>query len=145
MTMNRDDVSDEVKNRRLSQVISLFYETSKKENEKEIGREHLVLVEGKSRRSDNQWVGRSDTNKKVVLECIQVKDRLHDNNVMRDIVPGDFVIVKITSFTSATLRGTPTAISSISDFEKYNIEYRSGTQPMMKEESNIIREINASI
>ncbi|PRP80919.1 hypothetical protein PROFUN_11360 [Planoprotostelium fungivorum] len=114
-----DDVPPEVKQRRLAEVISLFYSTSKEQNEKEIGREHLVLVEGRSRRSKEEWVGRSDTNKKVVFGDIQVQDRLSGQT--REVKPGDFVIVKIDSVTSATLRGTPAFISSITDYDSYRL------------------------
>ena len=75
----------------------------KERNEKEIGKRHLVLVEGTSKRSEEQLSGRTDTNKMVIF------DRM-------DFEKGDYVEVEITNSTSATLKARPIKKSSIAEF-----------------------------
>ena len=80
-----------VKKRRLSEIIALQSQISLQNNKKEIGREHTVLVEGPSRRSNDQLSGRTDTNKMVVFD-------------RRALKKGDYVRVRVHDCTSATLR-----------------------------------------
>lgn len=98
-----DDVPEEVKKRRLTEIINQQMEIQKVRNQDEIGRRHLVLVEGTSKRSDEQLSGRTDTNKIVVF------DRM-------DFDKGDYVEVEITDTTSATLKARPIRKSSITEF-----------------------------
>ncbi len=98
----RDDVPEEVKKRRLSEIISLQQKIAAALNRQEIGRRHIVLVEGNSKRSDKQWAGRTDTNKMVVFD----KKRYRR---------GDYVEVEITDSTGATLKGTALRTVSLSD------------------------------
>jgi tRNA-2-methylthio-N6-dimethylallyladenosine synthase len=88
-----DDVPEDVKKRRLREIIDLQSRISLEGNEAETGREHVVLVEGPSKRSDAQLCGRTDTNKMVVF----------DREGYRK---GDYVRVRIDDCTSATLLGT---------------------------------------
>lgn len=97
-----DDVPEEVKKRRLSEIIQLQHEIAGALNTREIGQRHIVLVEGTSKRSDEQLSGRTDTNKMVVF------DR---ENYQR----GDYVEVEITDCTSATLKGKALQKVSLSD------------------------------
>ena len=99
-----DDVPEEVKKRRLQEIIDTHRTYSALNNQAEIGRTHLVLVENVSKRSDQQLSGRTDTNKVVIF------DRESYN-------PGDYVEVVITDSTSATLFGKPIRKSSILEFE----------------------------
>jgi tRNA-2-methylthio-N6-dimethylallyladenosine synthase len=99
-----DDVPEEVKKRRLQEIIDTHRTYSAMNNQGEIGRTHLVLVENVSKRSDQQLSGRTDTNKVVIF------DRETYN-------PGDYVEVVITDSTSATLFGKPLRKSSILEFE----------------------------
>ena len=85
-----DDVPEAVKKRRLSEIIELQSRISRENNEAEIGTEQTVLVEGPSKRSDAQLCGRADSNKMVVFD-------------RRDFQKGDYVRVRITGCTSATL------------------------------------------
>ena len=87
-----DDVPDEVKTRRLSEIIALQNELSEASNRRDVGREFEVLVEGRSKRSDAQLSGRTSQNKVVVFD----RGR-HD--------VGDYVRVRITGCTPATLFG----------------------------------------
>ncbi|WP_265787619.1 tRNA (N6-isopentenyl adenosine(37)-C2)-methylthiotransferase MiaB [Fodinibius salicampi] len=99
-----DNVPEDVKKRRLSEIIEQQMSIQEELNKKEIGRRHLVLVEGTSKRSDEQLRGRTDTNKMVVFD-------------RKDFEKGDYVEVTITDCTSATLMGDPIKKSSIAEFE----------------------------
>lgn len=89
-----DNVSEEVKGRRLQEIIDLQLELSQKSNEQDVGKEFEVLVEGFSKRSREQLFGRTEQNKVVIFD--KQKHRI-----------GEFVKVKITGFTAATLFGEP--------------------------------------
>ncbi|MBU1299668.1 MAG: tRNA (N6-isopentenyl adenosine(37)-C2)-methylthiotransferase MiaB [Bacteroidetes bacterium] len=88
-----DDVSQAEKVRRLSEIIEIQNKISYENNLTQIGKHVEVLIEGTSKRSDQQLKGRTDTNKKVIFPR-------NGQNV------GDFVTVKIESVNSATLFGT---------------------------------------
>ncbi|CUU01729.1 tRNA-2-methylthio-N6-dimethylallyladenosine synthase [Candidatus Thermokryptus mobilis] len=88
-----DDVPDEVKVRRLMEIIELQQKISYEINQGLIGKEVEVLVEGESKRSSEQWMGRTDTNKVVIFPK-------HES-----VKPGDYVIVRINKANSATLFG----------------------------------------
>ena len=92
-----DDVADDVKSRRLQEIIDLQHSISAEINAAEIGRIHDVLVEGPSKRNGAEWKGRSDTNKTVIFP--------HIGETTADYVVGDTIRVRITRSTSATLFG----------------------------------------
>ncbi len=85
-----DNVPEEVKIDRLNRMIALQNELSLESNRKDIGKEFEVLVENVSKRSAEQWVGRTSQNK----TCVFPKG---------DYTRGDFVKVRVTDATSATL------------------------------------------
>lgn len=87
-----DNVPEEVKIERLNRMIALQNELSAESNRRDIGREFEVLVEGVSKRSADELFGRTSQNKVVVFP-------------RGDHKAGDFVRVRVTSATSATLRG----------------------------------------
>ena len=87
-----DDVPEEVKSARLAEIIALQNELSRASNLRDVGREFEVLVEGTSKRDENQLSGRTSQNKVVVF------DR-GGHGV------GDYVRVRITGCTPATLFG----------------------------------------
>ena len=87
-----DDITDEVKVRRLNELIALQNELSAESNRRCEGREFEILVEGRSKRSANQLYGRTEQNRVVVFD----RGRHH---------PGEFLRVRITGSTSATLMG----------------------------------------
>ena len=89
-----DDVPVAVKKRRLGEIIRLQNQISLDNNRQEIGREHMVLVEGPSKRRDDQLGGRTDSNKMVVFD-------------RQDFEKGQYVRVRIIDCTSATLLGEP--------------------------------------
>ena len=87
-----DNVPEEVKIERLNELIRLQTEISVQQNRKDIGKTFEVLVEGFSKRSREQLMGRTEQNKAVVFD----KQGYHI---------GDRVMVKIVDATSATLIG----------------------------------------
>ncbi len=87
-----DDVPEEVKGKRLAEIIQLQQQHSLKKNKQYIGQTHKVLVEGFSKRSKEHLSGRNDYNVKVVFPKKQAKIK-------------DYVMVKITDCTAATLMG----------------------------------------
>ncbi len=87
-----DDVPEETKIRRLNEMIALQNELSAESYKKDIGKTYEVLVEGVSKRSKEQFFGRTPQNKVVVFD--------RGNHHI-----GDFVMVKIEESSSATLKG----------------------------------------
>lgn len=88
-----DDVPEAVKLERLDRMIQLQGAVSKARNEAEIGRVHEVLLEGRSRRSEADWCGRTEQGKKVILPWTS------------GMAAGQILPVQIEAATSATLRG----------------------------------------
>ncbi len=88
----RDDIPEDVKGRRLQEVINLQQELSHKSNLQDIGKIVEVLTEGISRKSNDFLFGRNSQNKVVVFP-------------RKDYKSGDYVQVIITGCTSATLLG----------------------------------------
>ena len=91
-----DDVPEETKIRRLNEMIALQNELSAESYRKDVGKIFEVLVEGVSKRSKEQFFGRTQQNKVVVF-----------NRGTHHI--GDFVQVKIVESSSATLKGVDPA------------------------------------
>ena len=87
-----DDIPEEVKIRRLNEIIALQNRLSAEANARAVGKEYEVLVEGVSKRSHDQLFGRTEQNRVVVFD--------RGNHHV-----GDLVKVRISSSTSATLLG----------------------------------------
>ena len=87
-----DDVPEEEKIRRLNEIIALQNELSLASNKRDIGKTFEVLVEGYSKRSREQLCGRTQQNKMIVFPKGNAK-------------AGDFVMVRVTEASSATLIG----------------------------------------
>ena len=87
-----DDVAEEEKTARLNEIIALQNKLSQKSNEQDVGKTMEVLVEGPSKRSPEQHVGRNTQNKVVVFPKGETQR-------------GQYVRVKIDACTSATLMG----------------------------------------
>ena len=88
-----DDVPLEIKKSRLSQIIELQREVSFQLNQLDIGKTFEVLIEGDSKRSDKMFKGRNSQNKIIIFEK------------KPNYYSGNYVNVKVTSATSATLSG----------------------------------------
>ncbi|AVR44496.1 tRNA (N6-isopentenyl adenosine(37)-C2)-methylthiotransferase MiaB [Christiangramia fulva] len=93
-----DDVPEEVKKRRLTEIVNLQQQHSKYNTEKYLGKTVEVLIEKESKKSDVHWSGRNTQNTVVVFPKENYK-------------VGDFVNVKIEDCTSATLIGTGVGFS----------------------------------
>jgi len=89
-----DDIPEEVKKRRLVEIINLQNSHSRESYTADIGKTFEVLIEGDSKRSDLHWYGRNSQNKVVVFP----KDD-------RPLQKGDYATVQIKNATSATLMG----------------------------------------
>ncbi len=87
-----DDIPLEVKKRRLTEIIDLQQKHSLESNRAYIGKTEEVLIEGSSKRSEEDWFGRTTQNTVVVFPKANEK-------------PGDFVKVMIKDCTAATLLG----------------------------------------
>ncbi|KAL4680477.1 hypothetical protein H8959_022418 [Pygathrix nigripes] len=100
----KDDVPEEVKLRRLEELITVFREEATKANQMSVGCTQLVLVEGLSKRSATDLCGRNDGNLKVIFPDAEMED-VNNPGLRVRAQPGDYVLVKITSASSQTLRG----------------------------------------
>lgn len=87
-----DDIPLEVKKRRLSEVIAKQSQLSLERNKLDIGKEQLILIEGTSKKSDQEYRGRNSANKVVIIPAGEYE-------------AGDYVQVKVTDCTTATLFG----------------------------------------
>ena len=87
-----DDIAYEEKTRRLEEIIDLQRKLSLESNQKDVGKIFEVLIEGESKRSKKQLFGRNSQNKVIIFDRKEFKI-------------GDYVQVKVTSCTSATLFG----------------------------------------
>jgi len=88
----KDDVPEEIKTRRLNEIIALQNELSSVSKKADIGKTYEVLVEGAAKKPAGAMMGRTSGNKVVVFQA-------------SDVHPGDYVNVTITRATSATLIG----------------------------------------
>jgi len=131
-----DDVPSEVKIQRLNQVIQTFNRLAHENNAKELAKYHLVLVDGESRRSKNEWCGRTDSNKKVIFPKMKVPTiaSAHDQQMLKMLLNsklnsglpanmpescinlGDYLVVQIDSYSAHSLRGKPIARTTLSQF-----------------------------
>ena len=89
-----DDVPEAIKKARLQEIIALQTEHSLAGHRRWVGRHAVVLVEGTSRRSDDQFRGRTDSNHMVVFDRTPA------------VAPGDYAVVRVADCTSATLLGS---------------------------------------
>jgi tRNA-2-methylthio-N6-dimethylallyladenosine synthase len=97
-----DDVPEAVKSRRLSEIIALQNAKSKAKNESYIGKVVTVLVEGPSKKSDLDWMGRSDQNSVTIFPCEHYKK-------------GDLVNVMVERATTTAMIGKAIGYASLVD------------------------------
>ena len=93
-----DDVPEEVKKRRLAEIIDLQQKHSLYRTQAQVGKVVEVLIEGTSKKSADEWMGRNTQNTVVVFPKENYK-------------VGDFVLVEVTNCTSTTLIGKAIGIS----------------------------------
>jgi len=90
----KDDTAEDVKKKRLKEIVELQGRLSYESNKKDVGKTFKVLIEGNSKKSDLDWMGRNSRNKVIVFP----KESYHYKK-------GDYAFVKVNDFTQATLIG----------------------------------------
>jgi tRNA-2-methylthio-N6-dimethylallyladenosine synthase len=90
----QDDIPENVKKRRLQEIVEIQNRLSQESNKKDLGKTFKVLIEGDSKKSDKDWMGRSTQNKVIVFPKRATNYK-----------PGDYVQVKVADCTQATLLG----------------------------------------
>ena len=89
-----DDVPEDIKKRRLEEIVSMQNKLSLESNQRDIGKSYKVLIEGDSKKNKEEWKARNSQNKVVVFP--------KENYTYKK---GDFVTVKIVDCTQGTLKG----------------------------------------
>ena len=89
----KDDIPDDVKKRRLNEIIRLQNALSLEDNKRDIGKVFEVLIEGNSKKSDLDWCGRNSQNKMLVFQKVGNHQK------------GEYVQVQVLDATGATLLG----------------------------------------
>jgi len=165
-----DDVRDDIKSKRLQEVINTFRNNIQIRNElNELGRLRLVLVEGLAKKQPIKNItmmsGRSDGNKRILFNTLDngIPTLYDDNNSISNknnngldilintldnnnnnnntsINKGDYVIVLVTEVRGHTLRGIPLTKSTITNFAKLDLE-NIEPQLMTNSKPNIIENI----
>ena len=121
-----DDVPEDVKQRRLQEVIDAFRGAAARHQNAEIGRTHLCSVEGASKKNDQELTGKTDTSKWVVFKNDPVgiyggdveEESNHEAEDGETVVvnggfgeklatpkPGEYVAVRVTGCSTGTLFG----------------------------------------
>jgi tRNA-2-methylthio-N6-dimethylallyladenosine synthase len=90
----KDDIPEHVKKHRLQEIVEVQNRLSQESNKRDIGKVFKVLIEGNSKKSDRDWMGRNSQNKVFVF-----------SKGDHDYVAGDYVLVKVNTSTQATLLG----------------------------------------
>ncbi|XP_006404936.2 CDK5RAP1-like protein isoform X2 [Eutrema salsugineum] len=121
-----DDVPEEVKQRRLTELIEAFRETTGPCYDSQVGSTQLVLVEGPNKRApETELIGKTDKGHRVsfVRKPLHDKECLLDgDDLKRSPDIGDFVEVRIEKSTRASLYGEALAISKLSLFRDVGVD-----------------------
>lgn len=122
----QDDVPEDVKGRRLRELMAAHREGFDASQREEVGRVHRVLLEGPSPRSDREWIGRTCTNKKVIVPFGPVAASYRPQGTAQaaqvsgptvELASGMEVAVRIEAVRAGvTLGGTPLGRTTIRDF-----------------------------
>jgi tRNA-2-methylthio-N6-dimethylallyladenosine synthase len=88
-----DTVAEEIKTARVGELVALQQQISRQINQRFVGSTERILVEGPSKKSMQEYTGRTDTNRTVVFPHAQE-------------CPGEYIAVQIARANSATLFGT---------------------------------------
>ena len=90
----KDDIPEEVKKRRLQEIVDTQWTLSNESNKRDLGKTFEVLIEGDSKKSNQQWMGRTSQSKVVVFD-----------KANHGLKKGDYVQVTVNDFTKGTLLG----------------------------------------
>jgi len=117
-----DDVPEDVKQRRLQEVIDAFRARAAEKQQMEIGSTHCVLVEGPSKKNSDEWTGKTDTSKWVVFEKNDAigkyaGDEDAPTSGSYGVKPGDYVAVRVTGCSTGTLFGQVLGKTSLVEFQ----------------------------
>jgi len=96
-----DDVPEKLKKQRLTEIVEMQNRLSLESNHRDIGGVFEVLIEGSSKKSDDNWMGRSSQNKVVVFP--------KGNHGCK---PGDYVHVQVDKCTQGTMMGKIVTVRS---------------------------------
>lgn len=96
-------------------MIRVFRQGALKLNRAQIGKTHLVLIEGYSRRSKNSLQGRNDQNIRVILPSNEIVP-FKNGGGAREIMPGDYVAVHVNDANSQILKAIPLYLVGLQDF-----------------------------
>lgn len=91
----QDDVPETIKKRRLQEIVEKQNQLSLQSNQRDLGKVFTVLIEGDSKKNNEEWKGRSSQNKVIVFP----------KSTTLSINKGSYVQVRVTECTQATLRG----------------------------------------
>lgn len=115
-----DDVPLAVKTARLQRMVQVFREGAAQLHKRFEGQQQLILIEGKSKRSDNFWFGRNDANIKVIVPASSLPSAKNSES-LKEISVGDFLVARIIESNSQVLKGLPLYHSSITDFNHSSV------------------------
>ncbi|XP_075653010.1 CDK5RAP1-like protein [Castanea sativa] len=115
-----DDVPEEVKQRRLTELIEAFRESTGQCFDSQVGTVQLVLVEGPNKRApDTELIGKSDRGHRVSFVNLPIPHWDDDFNGKRNPIVGDYVEVRILKSSRASLFGEALAVTKLSSFYNY--------------------------
>jgi tRNA A37 methylthiotransferase MiaB len=116
-----DDVPEEMKQRRLKTMIDTFVEWQAQLNQKEVGRTHLLLLEGRAKRDTNVLMGKTDNFKNGYVKIQNVPVFQDGKEVeQREFKIGDYLIVKVDSVGPRSLHCSPIGIAeTLAEFETH--------------------------
>jgi tRNA-2-methylthio-N6-dimethylallyladenosine synthase len=90
----KDDIPEDVKKRRLQEIVDMQYRLSLESNQRDVGKTYKVLIEGTSKRSETDWMARNSQNKVIIFP-----------KEAYDLKLGDYAMVNVTECSKATLLG----------------------------------------
>ncbi|XP_023749027.1 CDK5RAP1-like protein [Lactuca sativa] len=119
-----DNVPEEIKQKRLTQLIEAFRESTGQCFDSQIGSIQLVLVEGPNKRApETELIGKSDRGHRVIFANLEVPDWVECRGDRNPRV-GDFVKVRVLKSSRASLFGVAIGITTMSEF--YNVGQQEG-------------------
>jgi tRNA-2-methylthio-N6-dimethylallyladenosine synthase len=89
-----DDIPEHIKKARLQEIVDVQWDLSNESNKRDVGKIFEVLIEGNSKKSELEWMGRNSQNKVIVFAKEQ-----------HNLKKGDYINVLVTDFTKGTLLG----------------------------------------
>ncbi|KAF9157177.1 CDK5 regulatory subunit associated protein 1 [Actinomortierella ambigua] len=119
-----DDVPEDVKLRRLQDIIKVFHKGAENRFKARVGLHagECVLVEGRSRRDKSRWVGRADGGYKVVFDDDLVKPSIESSGAASvPIQLGDYIQVVTSSATSTSFQGKALARTTLQEFHRHKL------------------------